>query len=74
MNHSNCDQNSPIRAEIADSLTDSDHASIKRRCEQAAKAFQPSDPRQQADGLHSEHLGNQWAHDIQAYEKLFPTL
>jgi hypothetical protein len=36
--HANCDQNSPIRAEIADSLTDSDHASIKRRCEQAAKA------------------------------------
>jgi hypothetical protein len=30
----------PIRAGIADSLTDSDHTSIKRRCEQAEKAKQ----------------------------------
>jgi hypothetical protein len=42
----------PIRAGIADSLTDSDHTSIKRRCGQAAKAGQPNDPLQQADGLH----------------------
>jgi hypothetical protein len=35
----------PIRAGIADSLTDSDHTSIKRRCEQAEKAEQPNDPR-----------------------------
>jgi REP element-mobilizing transposase RayT len=42
----------PIRAGIADSLTNSDHTSIKRRCEQAAKAEQPNDPQQQTDGLH----------------------
>jgi hypothetical protein len=42
----------PIRARIAESLTDSDHTSIKRRCEQAAKADQPNDPLQQAEGLH----------------------
>jgi hypothetical protein len=42
----------PIRAGIADSLTDSDHTSIKRRCEQADKAEQPNDPLQQADGQH----------------------
>jgi hypothetical protein len=42
----------PIRAGIADSLTDPDHTSIKRRCEQAAKAEQPNDLRQQTNGLH----------------------
>jgi hypothetical protein len=42
----------PIRAGIADSLTNSDHISIKRRCEQAAKVEQPNDPQQQTDGLH----------------------
>jgi hypothetical protein len=42
----------PIRAGIGDSLTDSDHTSIKRRCEQATKAEQPNDPQQQTDGLH----------------------
>jgi hypothetical protein len=42
----------PIRAGIADSLTDSDHTSIKRRGEQAEKAKQPNDPLQQAKGLH----------------------
>jgi hypothetical protein len=42
----------PIRAGIADSLTNSDHTSIKRRCEQAAKAEQPNDLQQQTDGLH----------------------
>jgi REP element-mobilizing transposase RayT len=33
----------PIRAGIADSLIGSDHTSIKRRCEQAAKAEQQTD-------------------------------
>jgi hypothetical protein len=33
----------PIRAGIANSLIDSDHTSIKRRCEQAEKAEQPND-------------------------------
>jgi hypothetical protein len=42
----------PIRAGIADSLIDSDHTSIKRRCEQAEKAEQPNEPLQQAGGLH----------------------
>jgi hypothetical protein len=42
----------PIRAGIANSLIDSDHTSIKRRCEQAEKAEQPNDPLQQADGPH----------------------
>jgi len=42
----------PISAGIGDSLTDSDHTSIKRRCEQAAKADQPNAPQQQTDGLH----------------------
>jgi hypothetical protein len=42
----------PIRAGIADSLIDSDHTSIKRRCEQAEKAGQPNEPQQQTDGLH----------------------
>ena len=42
----------PIRAGIADSLTDSDHTSIRRRCEQAAKAAQPNEPQQQTDELH----------------------
>jgi hypothetical protein len=42
----------PIRAGIANSLIDSDHTSVKRRCEQAEKAEQPNDPLQQADGLH----------------------
>jgi len=42
----------PIRAGIANSLIDSDHTSIKRRCEQAAKAEQPNEPQQQTDGLH----------------------
>ena len=42
----------PIRAGIADSLTESDHTSIKRRCEQSVKAEQPNDPQQQTDGLH----------------------
>ena len=37
---------------MADSLTDSDHTSIKQRCEQAAKAEQPNEPQQQTDGLH----------------------
>jgi hypothetical protein len=36
---------------LADSLTNSDHTSIKRRCEQAAKAEQPNEPLQQASGL-----------------------
>jgi len=40
-----------IRAGIADSLTTSDHTSIKRRCEQAEKAAQPNDPPQQTEGL-----------------------
>jgi hypothetical protein len=39
----------PIRAGIADSLTDSDHTSIKRRCEQTEKTEQPNDLRQQAE-------------------------
>jgi hypothetical protein len=43
----------PIRAGLADSLTDLNHTSIKRRCEQAEKAEQPNDPLQQADGQHS---------------------
>jgi hypothetical protein len=43
----------PIRAGIVDSLTDSDHTSIKRRCEPAEKAEQPNDPQLQTDGLHS---------------------
>jgi hypothetical protein len=42
-----------IRAGIANSLIDSDHTSIKRRCEQAEKAEQPNDLRQQAEGLHA---------------------
>jgi hypothetical protein len=42
----------PIKAWIADSLTNSDHTSIKRRCEQAAKVEQPNEPQQQTDGLH----------------------
>jgi len=42
----------PIRAGIADSLTDLGHTSIKRRCEQAAKAEQPNEPQQQTDGLY----------------------
>jgi hypothetical protein len=42
----------PIRARIADSLIDSDHTSIKRRCEQVAKAVQPNEPLHQAGGLH----------------------
>jgi hypothetical protein len=42
----------PIRAGIGDSLTDSDHTSIKRRCDQAEKAEQPNEPQQQTDGLH----------------------
>jgi predicted transcriptional regulator len=33
----------PIRAGIANSLIDSDHTSIKRRCEQAEKAEQPNE-------------------------------
>jgi REP element-mobilizing transposase RayT len=33
----------PIRAGIANSLIDSDHTSIKRRCEQAEKAEHPND-------------------------------
>jgi hypothetical protein len=37
---------------IRDSLTDSDHTSIKRRCEQVEKAEQPNDPLQQAEELH----------------------
>jgi hypothetical protein len=41
-----------IRARIADSLIDSDHTSIKRRCEQVAKAEQPNESLQQAGGLH----------------------
>ncbi len=32
----------PIRAGLANSLTDSDHTSIKRRCAQAQKATQPN--------------------------------
>jgi hypothetical protein len=46
----------PIRVGIADSLTDSDHTSIKRRCEQPEKAEQPNDPLQQADGLHPSRV------------------
>jgi hypothetical protein len=42
----------PIRAGIANSLTNSDHTSIKRRCDQAEKAEQPNEPQQQTDGLH----------------------
>jgi hypothetical protein len=42
----------PIRAVIADSLTYSDHTSIKRGWEQAAEADQPNNPLQQAEGLH----------------------
>jgi hypothetical protein len=42
----------PIRAGIVDSLTDSDHTSIKRRCEPAEKAEQPNDPQLKTDGLH----------------------
>jgi hypothetical protein len=37
---------------LVDSLTNSDHTSIKRRCEQAAKVEQPNEPQQQTDGLH----------------------
>jgi hypothetical protein len=43
----------PIRVGIANSLIDSDHTSIKRRCEQAEKVEQPNDLRQQAEGLHA---------------------
>jgi hypothetical protein len=42
----------PIRVGIADSLTDSDYTSIKRRCEQAAKAEHLNEPLQQARRLH----------------------
>jgi hypothetical protein len=42
----------PIRAGIANSLIDSDHISIKRRCEQAEKVEQPNNSQQQTDGLH----------------------
>jgi hypothetical protein len=42
----------PIRAGLADSLTGSDHTSIKRRCERAQKATQPNDLNQQSEGLH----------------------
>jgi hypothetical protein len=42
----------PISAGLANSLTDSDHTSIKRRCKQAEKAEQPNDPLQHTDGLH----------------------
>jgi hypothetical protein len=41
-----------IRAGIANSLIDSNHTSIKRRCEQAEKAAKPNEPQQQTDGLH----------------------
>jgi hypothetical protein len=42
----------PIRAGLTDSLTDSDHSSVKRSCERAEKAEQPNDPLQQANGQH----------------------
>ena len=41
----------PIRAGLAKSLTESEHTSIKRRCEQAEQAQQPNHPNQQASGL-----------------------
>jgi hypothetical protein len=41
----------PIRDGIVDSLTTSDHTSIKRRCEQVEKAEQLNDTLQQAEGL-----------------------
>ena len=41
----------PIRAGLAKSLTESEHTSIKRRCEKAAQASQANHPNQQAKGL-----------------------
>ena len=41
----------PIRAGLAERLTDSAHTSIKRRCKQAEQAKQPNHENQQADGL-----------------------
>jgi REP element-mobilizing transposase RayT len=41
----------PIRAGLAKSLTESEHTSIKRRCEQAEQATQPNHQNQQVKGL-----------------------
>jgi len=41
----------PIRAGLANSLTESDHTSIKRRCEKAQQAIQPDHPDQQVRDL-----------------------
>ncbi len=41
----------PIRAGLARSLTESEHSSIKRRCEQAEQAAQPNHHNQQVKGL-----------------------
>jgi hypothetical protein len=41
----------PIRAGLAESLSDSAYTSIKRRCEQAEQAKQPNHKSQQAIGL-----------------------
>jgi REP element-mobilizing transposase RayT len=51
----------PIRAGLAESLSDSAHTSIKRRCEQAEQAKQPNHKNQQASGL-LPFVGNPRAH------------
>jgi hypothetical protein len=51
----------PIRAGLAESLTDSAHTSIKRCCEQAEQATQPNHKNQQASGL-LPFVGNLRAH------------
>jgi hypothetical protein len=51
----------PIRAGLAERLTDSAHTSIKRRCEQTEQAKQPNHKNQQANGLLT-FVGNPRAH------------
>ena len=51
----------PIRAGLAERLTDSAHTSIKRRCEQAEQATQPNHKNQQSNGL-LPFVGNPRAH------------
>jgi hypothetical protein len=51
----------PIRAGLAESLSDSAHTSIKRRCEQAEQAKPPNHKNHQASGL-LPFVGNPRAH------------
>ena len=51
----------PIRAGLAESLADSAHTSIKRRCEQAKQTTQPNHENQQAKGL-LPFVGNPRSH------------